>query len=251
MTGPLAIIPSRYGALRFPGKPLALLRGRPMIEHVVARCREAAVFSRVVVATDDERIATVVRGFGGEAMLTSPACASGTDRVAEVSRALSLSGDTVVVNVQGDEPAMPPRSLVALVRCFDDPALELATLVRPLEAAERTMPSVVKVVLDERDQALYFSRADIPFERDAGHPPPPRWAHLGLYGYRVRTLLRLATLPPTPLERAESLEQLRALGHGIPIRCAKTNRASVAVDRPEDVPLAEAALDRLAGASPG
>ncbi|MCU0696778.1 MAG: 3-deoxy-manno-octulosonate cytidylyltransferase [Myxococcaceae bacterium] len=246
MTGPLAIIPSRYGAQRFPGKPLALLRGRPMIEHVVARCREAGVFARVLVATDDERIASTVRSFGGEALMTSPACASGTDRVAEVARALSLAGDTVVVNVQGDEPAMPPRSLVSLVRCFDDASLEMATLVRPLDEAERSNPAVVKAVLDERDRALYFSRADLPFQRDAVGPPPPRWAHLGVYGYRVRTLLTLAALSPTALERAESLEQLRALGHGIPIACARTERGSAAVDRPEDVPLAEAALDALA-----
>jgi 3-deoxy-manno-octulosonate cytidylyltransferase (CMP-KDO synthetase) len=250
MTGPLAIIPSRYGAQRFPGKPLALLRGKPMIEHVVARCREAQVFTRVLVATDDARIATAVAAFGGEALMTSPECASGTDRVAEVARALSLPGDTVVVNVQGDEPAMPPAFLAALVRCFDDPSLEMATLVRPLEPAERAMPSVVKVVLDEQDRALYFSRADVPFQRDPGGSPPPRWAHLGVYGYRVRTLLRLATLRPTALEQAESLEQLRALGHGIPIACAKTARGSAAVDRPEDVPLAEAALDGLRVTSP-
>ncbi|MCA2978942.1 MAG: 3-deoxy-manno-octulosonate cytidylyltransferase, partial [Myxococcaceae bacterium] len=182
MTAPIAIIPSRFGAQRFPGKPLALLRGRPMIEHVVARCREAGVFARVLVATDDERIAGVVRAFGGEAVMTSPACASGTDRVAEVARALALPGEAVVVNVQGDEPAMPPRALAALVRCFDDVTLDLATLVRPLDEAERANAGVVKVVLDEGERALYFSRADIPFQRDAGGPAPPRWAHLGVYG---------------------------------------------------------------------
>jgi 3-deoxy-manno-octulosonate cytidylyltransferase (CMP-KDO synthetase) len=251
MTGPIAIIPSRYGAQRFPGKPLVMLRGKPMIEHVVHRCHEAKVFGRVVVATDDERIAAAVRGFGGEVMMTSLTCASGTDRVAEVARALSLPGDTVVVNVQGDEPAMPPEGLRALTQLFDDPEREMATLVRPLRDDERSNPTVVKAVLDEAGRALYFSRADLPFQRDPGGGSIPRWAHLGLYGYRARTLGRLASLPPTALERVESLEQLRALGHGIAIHCARTDRSSAAVDRPEDVRLAEAALDALAATSPG
>jgi 3-deoxy-manno-octulosonate cytidylyltransferase (CMP-KDO synthetase) len=208
-----------------------------MIEHVVHRCHEAQVFGRVMVATDDQRIAAAVRGFGGEVMMTSPACASGTDRVAEVARALSLPGDSVVVNVQGDEPAMPPAGLRALTRLFDDPAREMATLVRPLRDEERVNPTVVKAVLDEAGRALYFSRADLPFQRDPGGEAIPRWAHL-------------ARLPPTALERVESLEQLRALGHGIAIHCARTDRSSAAVDRPEDVPLAEAALEALVGASP-
>lgn len=245
MPGPIAVIPSRYAAQRFPGKPLAPLKGKPMVQHVWERCQEARCFARVVVATDDERIAAAVRGFGGEVALTSPACASGTDRVAEVARATAAADDAVFVNVQGDEPAIHPRALAALAPAFDDPAVQLATLVRPLREAERANPAVVKVVLDEAGFGLYFSRADIPFLRDPAAVAPPRWAHLGIYGYRKGTLLRLAALPPTALERAESLEQLRALGHGVRIACRVTEHESVAVDRPEDVPLAEAALAAL------
>lgn len=246
MSAPVAVIPSRYAAQRFPGKPLALISGKPMIQHVVERCREAGCFSRVVVATDDERISAAVRGFGGEALMTSPGCASGTDRVAEVAARLGLSGEAVVINVQGDEPAVHPQALLTLARAFDEASVEMGTLVRALKEEERTNPNVVKVVLDETGSALYFSRADLPFQRDAAGPPPQRWAHLGLYGYRARVLSRLATLPPTSLEKTESLEQLRALGHGIRITCRVTPHQTQAVDRPEDLPLAEAALARLA-----
>ena len=245
MSLPLAIIPSRFGAQRFPGKPLARILGKPLVQHVVERCNEASCFSRVVVATDDERIASAVRGFGGEVMLSSPTCPSGTDRVAEVAGRLGLGADAVVVNVQGDEPATHPESLVILARAFDEPAVEMATLVRPLPEAERSNPNVVKAVLDERHDALYFSRFDVPFQRDPAGPQVERWAHLGLYGYRWRILERLSRLNPTSLERAESLEQLRALGHGVRIACRVTPHSSQAVDRPEDVPLAEAALRQL------
>lgn len=241
----LAVIPARYAAQRFPGKPLTPLAGKPMVQHVWERCGEARCFDRVVIATDDERIAVVVRQFGGEAVMTSPACASGTDRVAEVARALKLDPWHVVVNVQGDEPAIHPESLFTLARAFDDASVELATLVRPLEAHERANPNVVKAVLDEAGNALYFSRADLPYQRDPAGPPPPRWAHLGIYGYRARTLERLSALSPTALEKAESLEQLRALGHGIRIACRPTKHRSQAVDSPDDVPLAEAALLEL------
>lgn len=244
MGAPLAVIPARYASQRFPGKPLALIRGKPMVQHVVERCHEARSFGRVLVATDDERIASAVRGFGGEAVMTSPSCATGTDRVAEVAEALGLEAGAVVVNVQGDEPALHPEALWQLCRVFEDATVELATLVRPLREAERQRPTVVKAVLDERSRALYFSRADIPFQRDAGQAVE-RWAHLGLYGYRAGTLARLASLAPTALERVEALEQLRFLGHGLAITCAKTQHQSTAVDTPEDVPLAEAALDHL------
>lgn len=248
MALPLAIIPARFAAQRFPGKPLALISGKPLVQHVVERCREAGCFARALVATDDARIAAAVRGFGGEAVMTSPECASGTDRVAEVARGLGLADDAVVVNVQGDEPAVHPAALALLAGAFADAGVELATLVRPLDEAERANPNVVKVVLDEAGRALYFSRHDVPYQRDPTRPAPPRWAHLGLYGYRAATLERLSRLPPTALEQAEALEQLRALGHGVRIACRVTPHASQAVDRPEDVPLAEAALRQLLGA---
>ena len=245
MSAPVAVIPSRYAASRFPGKPLTLISGKPMVQHVVERCLEAQCFSKVVVATDDERIMAAVKAFGGEALMTSPTCASGTDRVAEIAAKLGLLGEEVVINVQGDEPAVHPRALATLAAAFDEPSVEMATLVRALKDAERPNPNVVKAVLDERGNALYFSRADLPYQRDPG-AAVERWAHVGLYGYRARVLARLATLPPTALEKAESLEQLRALGHGLRIACQVTLHESQAVDRPEDVPLAEAALARLA-----
>ncbi len=210
-----------------------------MVEHVWRRCVEAACFERVVVATDDERIATAARAFGAEVAMTSPSCTSGTDRVAEVARS---SAGEVFFNVQGDEPAIHPESLAILARAFEDESVQAGTLIRPLGEAERANPNVVKVVLDATQHALYFSRADIPHQRDVGQPPPPRWAHLGIYGYRRQTLLHVSGLAPTALERAESLEQLRALAHGVRIACRVSEHGSVSVDRPEDVPGAEAAL---------
>jgi 3-deoxy-manno-octulosonate cytidylyltransferase (CMP-KDO synthetase) len=242
---PIAVIPARYAAQRFPGKPLARIAGKPMVQHVFERCGEARCFSRVIVATDDARIVEVVKAFGGEAVLTSPACASGTDRVAEVARGLKLAPEAVVVNVQGDEPAVHPESLMLLARAFDSDAVQMGTLVRPLNDDERPNPNVVKVVRDEAGNALYFSRTDIPFQRDAGTTGIKRWAHLGLYGYRAHVLETLSTLQPTFLEKAESLEQLRALGNGIAIACVETRHSTQAVDTPGDVPLAEAALLKL------
>jgi len=244
MSAPVAVIPARFAASRFPGKPLALINGRPMVRHVYERCVEAQCFSSVVVATDDERIRVTVLDFGGEVVMTSPACATGTDRVAEVATSMGLGGETVLVNVQGDEPAVHPESLALLAKTFEEASVEMATLVRVLKEEERANPNVVKAVLDEAGDALYFSRADLPFQRDAG-VGLTRYAHLGLYGYRARVLKRLATLSPTALEKTESLEQLRALGHGLRIACRVTAHTSQAVDRPEDVPLAEAAVTRL------
>lgn len=241
MSAPVAVIPARYASTRFPGKPLALIKGKPMIQHVWARCSEAGCFSRIIVATDDQRIIDTVKSFGGEALMTSPNCASGTDRVAEIAR--QTRGE-IFVNVQGDEPAVAPQTLRTLAGLFEDPAVNMGTLIRPLLEDERANPNVVKVVLDESRRALYFSRSEIPFQRDAG-ASMQRWAHLGLYGYRRPTLERLASMQPTALEKMESLEQLRALGNGIAVHCGVTNGASQAVDRPEDVPLAEAALAKL------
>ncbi len=244
---PVAVIPARYASTRFPGKPLASIAGKPMVRHVYDRCVESQAFARIVVATDDQRIVAEVRAFGGEAELTSPACASGTDRVAEVARRApaGLGGSADVwVNVQGDEPAVHPEALRTLAAAFADPRVEMATLVRPLAEAERNNPNVVKAVVGVDGFALYFSRSDVPFVRGEV-PPVARYGHLGLYGYRRATLLRLAALPPTPLERAESLEQLRALENGIRIACKTTPHASAGVDRPEDVAVAAARLKAL------
>ena len=242
----LAVIPARHAATRFPGKPLAALLGRPMVEHVFRRCEEAGCFDEVVVATDDPRILAAVKGFGGRAELTSPDCRSGTDRVAELARSRPGSAEDVFVNVQGDEPAIAPQALKALVEAFAAPAVQMATLVRPLDEAELANRNLVKVVQDEAGRALYFSRLDLPFARDPS-AAVQRWAHLGIYGYRRQTLLRLAGLPPTALELSESLEQLRALGNGIQIQCVQTLLRGQAVDVPEDLPFAEAALRKMLG----
>lgn len=238
---PVAVIPARFASTRFPGKPLVPIAGRPMVEHVWRRCVDAGCFERVVVATDDARIEAAVRAFGGEVALTSPDCATGTDRVAEVARAHPDVG--VWVNVQGDEPLVDPEALRTLARLFEDPAVQMGTLVRPLEPDELERPTVVKAVVAQSGDALYFSRAPVPHVRDAADAGRvQRWAHVGLYGYRSRTLASLATLTPTPLEEAEKLEQLRALEHGIRIRCGKVKSRSVGVDVPEDVAKVEALL---------
>lgn len=193
---------------------------------------KSGAFERVLVATDDDRIEGAVRGFGGEVVRTSPSCPSGTDRVAEVARA--MPGVAHWVNVQGDEPLIAPEALQALASLVVEAGEAISTLVRPLEESERQISHVVKAVVAEDGRALYFSRADVPFQRvDA--EPPARWAHLGLYGYPRELLLQLASLPPSPLERSEGLEQLRALEAGIPIRVAKVREGHAGVDTPEDL----------------
>ena len=212
-----------------------------MVEHVWRRCQEAAAFDEVVVATDDERIRDAVTRFGGTAVMTSPACATGTDRVAEVAR--GRGGVDVWVNVQGDEPLLDPQALKVLAGLFADPAVQMGTLVRPLEAAEVPNPNVVKAVLARNGDALYFSRAALPFIREAGHEGSVRrWAHIGLYGYRHETLLKLASLPPSPLEQAEKLEQLRALEAGMRIDVTIVDAVPLGVDTPEDLETARAML---------
>lgn len=211
-----------------------------MIEHVYRRAAAARSVSRVIVATDDRRIADVVTSFGGDAVMTSPSHQSGTDRLAEVAASLTCD---VVVNVQGDEPMLAPETIDAAVEPFTtDPSLEMSTLRRRItDEAEHQNPNVTKVVVDRNDHALYFSRAPIPYTR-AGNPAAPAWAHIGLYVYRRETLLRLAALPPTAMERAEALEQLRALEHGIRIKVVNTTIASIGVDTPDDLARVRALL---------
>ncbi|MBP6715357.1 MAG: 3-deoxy-manno-octulosonate cytidylyltransferase [Acidobacteria bacterium] len=228
----VAIVPARYGSTRLPGKALAMIDGKPMIQHVHARAAAASRVDAVLVATDDQRIADVVDGFGGVAVMTGAHHPTGTDRLAEV--AASLSGD-IIVNVQGDEPMIDASAIDACVDALTThPDDVMSTVRRPLGDDEAENPAVVKVVVDHADVALYFSRASLPHVR-YGNATPPRWAHLGLYGYRRTFLLKLASLPPTPLEQAESLEQLRVLEHGYRIRCVKTLSVSVGVDTAEDL----------------
>jgi 3-deoxy-manno-octulosonate cytidylyltransferase (CMP-KDO synthetase) len=249
----VAIIPARFASTRLPGKPLAEIHGKTLVERVWERARAARRPQRVIVATDDERIASVVRGFGGEAVMTSSDHATGTDRIAEAARAI---GAGIVVNVQGDEPLLDPAGVDAAVYALcADPEADVATLSLPLaSAAEMLLPSVVKVVTDARGHALYFSRAPIPHVRRGAAADPVASAeealarglarkHVGLYAYRRAALLRFASLPPTSLEEAEGLEQLRALHHGLRIRVVPAcGDAGIAVDTPEDLERVRALL---------
>lgn len=220
----VAIIPARFDSTRFPGKALADIAGRPMIEHVYRRASSASSVHGAIVATDDPRIVQAVESFGGAALLTRSDHASGTDRIAEIAAALPCR---IVVNVQGDEPLIEPATIDAAVQpLLNDAALEMSTLSRPFaDAEEFASRHVVKVVIDLRGRALYFSRA----------PLAAAQAHIGLYAYRRDVLLRLAALPPAPLEQAESLEQLRALSNGVGIRVVETRHVSVGVDTPDDL----------------
>ncbi|HUN93112.1 MAG TPA: 3-deoxy-manno-octulosonate cytidylyltransferase [Burkholderiaceae bacterium] len=240
------LVPARFGSTRLPGKALADLGGTPMVVRVARRAARAGA-RRVVVCTDDARIVAACGAAGVESVLTSAAHATGTDRLAEACSILGLPGDAIVVNVQGDEPLMPPaiiESVAALLRARTD--CEIATAAHPLrDAAEFFNPNVVKVVVDHRDRALLFSRAPIPWARDAfaggGRPaalPPelPAWRHVGLYAYRVRFLLQYPRLPQVPIERLESLEQLRALWHGHGIVVARLREPlPPGVDTAEDL----------------
>jgi 3-deoxy-manno-octulosonate cytidylyltransferase (CMP-KDO synthetase) len=235
-------IPARYGSTRLPGKPLLPIAGRPMIEHVYARVARARGLDRVVVLTDDERIARAVEGFGGEWEMTPADCASGTDRIAWAARGWDASA---VINIQGDEPLIDPDEISAIaghLAAFPgDPVVTLAT---PATADEMANPNAVKVVLSLDGAALYFSRSALPYARNEGGFSPLK--HLGIYGYQRDALLRLAALPPSPLERSESLEQLRALENGIPIRVLTVARGAfgvaLAVDTAEDLERVEKIL---------
>ena len=239
----LVVIPARYGSTRFPGKPLAQLAGKPMIQHVYEGAARAVGVDDVVVATDDERIIAAVARFGGKAAMTDPACRSGTERVAEVTRARDAQ---VIINVQGDEPLVRPEMITPLAELLRrHQAIPMASLMTKLTRAEdASNPNVVKVVVDRDGFALYFSRSPIPFVRD--HPitqsPNYAWKHLGIYGYQRYFLLQFPSLEPTPLEQLEQLEQLRALEHGYRIKLLETVHDSIGVDTPEDLKRAERIL---------
>lgn len=246
----IAIIPARYASTRFPGKPLAMLGGKSVIRRVYEQVVGAV--EDTVVATDDERIAEAVEAFGGRAVMTSPDCASGTDRCCEALDRLDGAWD-VVINVQGDEPFVRPGQIEALRRCFDDARTDIATLVRPFAPEEGPdaleNPNSPKAVLDPEGHALWFSRSVIPYLRGV---PREEWLvrqtyykHIGMYGFRVGVLRRVASLPRSPMERAESLEQLRWLENGYRIRAAVTEFETVGIDTPEDLVRAEEFLRRV------
>ena len=229
-----AIIPARYGSTRFEGKPLADLLGKPMIQHVYERTLEAKSISRVLVATDDPRIYEAVARFDGEAVMTSRDHETGTDRLAEVASGLDSD---YIVNVQGDEPLINPDMIdEAVGAVVNEPGLPMSSLkIRIKSDADFLDPAVVKVVVDRNDYALYFSRAPIPYFRDGGGSVTDCYRHVGLYVYERNFLLEFARMESTPLERAEKLEQLRALENGYRIKVATTEYESIGVDRPEDL----------------
>ncbi len=243
----VGIVPARYGSTRFPGKPLAMLGGKRMIERVYERV--GRVLERVVVATDDERIAEAVAAFGGEVVMTSALHRSGTDRCWE-AYVKAGGGADVVINIQGDEPFIAPDQLQAVMACFGNDATDIATLVRPFDAArpyaELEDPNTVKVVVDAQMRARYFSRSVIPYVRGAGRE---QWAgrvqyytHIGLYAYRAAVLERITQLPQSPLELAESLEQLRWLENGYTIQTAVSTSQNIGIDTPADLERAEQQL---------
>jgi 3-deoxy-manno-octulosonate cytidylyltransferase (CMP-KDO synthetase) len=234
------VIPARFASERLPGKPLAEIAGRPMIAHVVERCGRARGVDELLVATDDVRIREALAPTGVRVEMTSPEHASGTDRVAEVARKLDVDA---LINVQGDEPLIEPGAIEELAACLRT-GVPMATLCRPARDGEDLDdPNLVKVVLDARGNALYFSREPIPHYRGGRPPNTISFVHVGLYGYQRDFLFQLAALPMGRLERAERLEQLRALEHGHPIRVLPTPYASVSVDTAEDLARVRALLE--------
>jgi 3-deoxy-manno-octulosonate cytidylyltransferase (CMP-KDO synthetase) len=236
----IGVIPARFASVRFPGKPLAPLAGKPMVLHVWEAARAARRLDRVVVATDDARIADCVRQAGGQSFMTSPAAASGTDRVAEVARA--IEGD-VYVNLQGDEPLMPGENVDRAVEALlAGVGRSIATLAIPAPPEVAADPNVVKVAVARDGRALYFSRSAIPYFRRGA---PSYRKHLGIYAFRAKTLAEVAALPPSPLERAESLEQLRWLEAGYTIWVGEAAGDSIGVDTPADLAHAERRLKEV------
>jgi 3-deoxy-manno-octulosonate cytidylyltransferase (CMP-KDO synthetase) len=233
----VGVIPARYASVRFPGKPLAPLAGRPMVLHVLEAARGARRLGRALVATDDERIAETVRRAGGEALLTSPEAGSGTDRLAEISRRIAAD---VFVNIQGDEPMMSAENIDRAVdTLLEAPERQIATLAVALPASEAPDPNIVKVAVARDGRALYFSRSPIPYFR---HGEPAYRKHLGIYAYRAPTLAQISQLPLSPLERAESLEQLRWLEAGHTVWVGNAITDSIGVDTPADLARAERML---------
>lgn len=243
----IAIIPARYASTRFPAKPLALLGGKPIIQRVYERVVQ--LFDDACVATDDDRIFQCVQGFGGKVVMTGTHHKSGTDRCYEAYCKLG-EGYDVVVNVQGDEPFIDPTQLDAIKHCFDDASTQIATLVKPFTAADGWKalcnPNSPKVVVDDNSYAMYFSRSVIPYYRGLDEnnwlENHTYYKHIGLYAYRAEVLKRITDLPQSPLEKVESLEQLRWLQAGLKIKVGVTNKETIGIDTPEDLARAEAFL---------
>ncbi len=232
----VGVIPARFGATRFPGKPLAPILGKPMLQWVYEAASKASSLERVLVATDDPRIFEAAGNFGAEAVMTSAAHASGTDRVAEVASGLEVP---IVVNIQGDEPLLEPGMIDGLVDALQDEMTPMASLMTRASREEVLDRNAVKVVVDNRGFALYFSRFPIPFGEEKSF-----FKHIGIYGYQREFLLELRRLPPSPLEKAEKLEQLRVLENGFRIKMVEVDIRTLSVDAPEDIIKVEKILDR-------
>jgi len=239
MASAVGIIPARYASTRFPGKPLKLLRGLPVIAHVCAAAAKVGNLKEFHVATDDERIAQAVRDSGYSAIMTRSDHKCGTDRIVEALGKLGEKFD-IVVNIQGDEPLIDPAAVEKAVDALAGGSADWSTLCHPITAEEARDPNKVKVVMDVNGRALYFSRAPIPYPRDGF--PAEYFGHIGLYCYRREALLRFASLPQTPLESSEKLEQLRALENGMSIVCVKVAGAAPGIDTPEDLARTEEIL---------
>jgi 3-deoxy-manno-octulosonate cytidylyltransferase (CMP-KDO synthetase) len=233
----IAIIPARYQSNRFKGKPLALINGKPMIQHVVERARAVKLLTKVVVATDDQRIFDCVEAFGGDCVMTRSDHVSGSDRLAEAAELLNISEHDVIVNIQGDQPLFAPEVVEQVARpLLDDPALPMSTLIyKIIRPEEIDDPNHVKTVFDRDNYALYFSRSAIPFQRNPEEDAPTYYKHLGFYAYRKGFLLTFVALPEGEWERFEKLEQLRALEYGYKIKVVLTTHDSIEVDTREDL----------------
>ncbi|MCS6829015.1 MAG: 3-deoxy-manno-octulosonate cytidylyltransferase [bacterium] len=235
----VGMIPARLAAVRLPNKPLLDIAGKPMIWWVWHNAKQAKTLREVIVATPDKEIADVVQGFGGIAVMTSPAHRSGTERLAEAAQDLSAD---VIVNIQGDEPLMPPENIDAVARpLIEDPSLPMSSLMCLATDEEKDKPTVVKVVVDRMGNALYFSRSRIPYPREPS-APAVTYKHLGIYAYRRDFLLQYAAMEPTPLEQMEMLEQLRVLENGYRIRMVRVEQTSIGVDTEEDLERVRAIL---------
>ena len=229
------IIPARYASTRFPGKPLAVLQGKPMVQWVYERVQSSEVCD-LAVATDDDRIADCVCGFGGKVVMTSPDHASGTDRCGEAARSMHPSDNDVIINIQGDEPLISPREIHLLASAFEDRSVQIATLVNPFqEEGLLHNPNVVKVVKAKNGNVLYFSRLPIPYLRENATPPKNYFRHIGIYAYRYGALKEIVKLPTSELENSEKLEQLRWLENGYTIRALECDYQGIGVDTPEDL----------------
>ena len=230
----VGIIPARYASTRFPGKPLIDIGGKSMIQRVYEQCQKTSVLSEVVVATDDERIAAHVKTFGGKVMMTVETHQSGTDRCAEVLSKLTTACD-VVINIQGDEPFINPKQIELLAATFEEPTIQIATLIKKIASEEEVKnPNVVKAIANKHQEAIYFSRSPIPYRRNPG-AEITYYKHVGIYAYRADVLPELTQLPLGMLEQAESLEQLRWVEHGYKIGLRETDLETIAIDTPDDL----------------